>query len=109
MRLIVISALCCQSVLPWTLQSRRQVVVSAAMATLFSNESNPLSISQATEECDSECLAERQRIIQERRAMMQQSRTTRNRQDMFDLSRQRAALYNTTYQGATCRPGVPCW
>lgn len=59
-------------------------------------------------ECDDECIAKRKKIIAERRAMMMQARTTTKRQDMFDLSRQRATLYNTTYQGASCAPGVPC-
>ena len=49
----------------------------------------------------------RQRIA-ERRAIFEQSRTTTSRQNMMDLSRQRAALYNTTYQGAACIPGIPC-
>jgi hypothetical protein len=58
---------------------------------------------------DPEEVRRRLKVIQERRAMMKQSRTTTNRQDMFDLSRQRAALYNTTYQGIqTCPPYVPC-
>ena len=55
-------------------------------------------------ECDDACQAR----IAERRAIYLQSRTTTSRQDMFDLSRQRAALYNTTYRGASCVPGVPC-
>ena len=62
----------------------------------------------AVDECDQACLEERTRIIQERRAMMRQSRSSVNRQGVFELSRQRAALYNTTYRGATCPPGVPC-
>ena len=49
----------------------------------------------------------RQRIA-DRRAIFEQSRTTTSRQNMMDLSRQRAALYNTTYQGASCIPGIPC-
>ena len=56
-------------------------------------------------ECDDAC---KQRIA-DRRALFLQSRTTKDRQVMFDLSRQRAAMYNTTYQGASCIPGVPCW
>ena len=56
------------------------------------------------EACDEAC---KQRIA-ERRALFQQSRTTRSRQEILDLSRQRAALYNTTFQGASCIPGLPC-
>ena len=54
--------------------------------------------------CDEAC---RQRIA-DRRAIFAQSRTTTSRQNMMDLSKQRAALYNTTYQGASCIPGIPC-
>lgn len=82
-------------------------VLKLAQNSIFpapANAAEPI----ATPECDQECMAKRMSIIQERRAMVQQSRTTTRRQDMFDLSRQRAALYNTTYQGASCPPGVPC-
>jgi hypothetical protein len=56
-------------------------------------------------ECDEAC---KQRIV-DRRALFEQSRTTSNRQTILDLSKQRAALYNTTFQGASCVPGLPCW
>jgi len=59
-------------------------------------------------QCDEKCMAERKRIIEERRAMMRQSMTTTRRQDIFDLSRQRAGLYNTTYQGAACLSDFSC-
>ena len=49
----------------------------------------------------------RQRLL-ERRQLMQASKSTNSRQDYLDLSRQRAALYNTTYRGVTCPPNVPC-
>mmetsp|Transcript_17338 Transcript_17338/g.47334 ORF Transcript_17338/g.47334 Transcript_17338/m.47334 type:complete len:134 (+) Transcript_17338:1-402(+) len=51
----------------------------------------------------------RQRLI-ERRKLMEASRSTNSRQSYLDLSRQRAALYyyNTTYQGVSCPPGIPC-
>ena len=54
-------------------------------------------------ECDADCLAR----IAERRAIFQ-SRTTTSRQEILDLSRQRAALYNTTFRGASYVPGLPC-
>lgn len=61
-------------------------------------------------ECNEACLQERKRIIQERRAMMNQSRTNTKRSDLFELSRQRATLYNTSYKGAACPPnGIPCY
>ena len=49
----------------------------------------------------------RQRLL-ERRQLMQASKSTNSRQDYLDLSRQRAALYNTTYRGVTCPPNIPC-
>ena len=55
--------------------------------------------------CDEAC---KQRIA-DRRALFQQSRTTNDRQKILDLSRQRAALYNTTFQGASCIKGLPCY
>ena len=55
-------------------------------------------------ECDEACKAR----IAERRQLFEQSRTTNDRQKILDLSRQRAALYNTTFQGASCISGLPC-
>jgi hypothetical protein len=54
--------------------------------------------------CDDACRAR----IAERRLLFEQSRTTNDRQKILDLSRQRAALYNTSFRGASCIPGVPC-
>jgi hypothetical protein len=48
-----------------------------------------------------------QRLV-ERRQLMQASRSSNNRQSYLDLSKQRAALYNTTFQGVTCPPNIPC-
>lgn len=75
-----------------TVFDRRQVI---SLIALLSNDPD----------CDDICRAN---IIQERRAMMRQSRSSTSRQDVFELSRQRAKLYNTTYQGASCPPGIPC-
>ncbi|CAJ1964550.1 unnamed protein product [Cylindrotheca closterium] len=58
--------------------------------------------------CDEACMQERKRIIAERRAMMNQARSNTRRSDVFELSKQRAALYGTKYQGASCPPNVPC-
>lgn len=95
---------------PYVLDSRRTaltrsfVTLAAATSSFFPK---PVEASQPSE-CDDDCLASRKQIIADRRAMMRQSMTTTNRQDMFELSRQRAALYNTTYRGAKCLPGIPC-
>ena len=40
--------------------------------------------------------------------MMRASRTSADRQSYLDLSRQRAALYNTTSRAWTCPPYIPC-
>jgi len=58
--------------------------------------------------CDETCLAERKAKIEARRALMKQSRSNTRRGDLLELSRQRAGLYNTTYRGVTCPPGIPC-
>jgi hypothetical protein len=39
---------------------------------------------------------------------MQASRSSNDRQSYLDLSRQRAALYNTTSKTVSCPPGIPC-
>uniref|UniRef100_A0A7S0ARZ5 Secreted protein n=1 Tax=Minutocellus polymorphus TaxID=265543 RepID=A0A7S0ARZ5_9STRA len=59
-------------------------------------------------DCDEGCKEQRRRKIEERRAMMRQSRSTSSRQEIFELSRQRARLYGTEYQGSNCIDGVPC-
>ena len=53
--------------------------------------------------CDQNCLNERKRIIAERRAMMQQSRSNNRREDVLELSQQRAKLYGSQYQGLPSR------
>lgn len=54
-----------------------------------------------------EQLAIQQRLF-ERRQLMQASRSTNNRQSYLDLSRQRAALYNTTSKAVSCPTNIPC-
>ena len=50
-----------------------------------------------------------QEKLAERRKLMELSRSSNDRQRYFDLSRQRASVvYNTTYRGASCVPGLPC-
>ena len=82
----------------------------ASFVHIFGTVGTPLVVNaeadSTTATCDEAC---RQEIIQKRRTMLQQSRSTTSRQELFELSRQRAALYNTTYQGATCPNGLPCW
>ena len=97
---------------PSILASRRSAVISlltsAFAAATFTLPTYAVQEDAPPLKCNDECLAKRKRIIDDRRAMMRQSKSTTRRQDMFDLSRQRAALYNTTYQGAACLPNIPC-
>ena len=81
------------------------------------NGMNPTNIASTTPgnesstsavECDEECKEQRRRRIEERRAMMRQSRSTSSRQEVFELSKQRARLYGSDYKGANCVDGVPC-
>jgi peptide deformylase len=87
---------------------RQGVVPATSVPSPLS--SNPTTAAgNNSSSCDESCLQERKRIIQERRAMMNQSRSNTKRSDVFELSKQRAALYGTQYQGASCPPGgVPC-
>ena len=59
----------------------------------------PNSSSTMSSECDDKCLGERKRIIQERRQMMQQSRSNTRRADVLELSKQRASMYGSDYKG----------
>ena len=62
-------------------------------------------ISASTEpQCDEKC---RQKI-QDRRTLMRQSKSTSSRQEVFDLSRQRANLYGVESKAASCIKGIPC-
>ena len=46
--------------------------------------------------------------LRERRQLMEASRSSNSRQSYLDLSRQRAALYNTTSKAVSCPPNIPC-
>jgi len=59
----------------------------------------------ASEACNDECKLR----IAERRMLFEQSRTTNDRQKILALSKQRAAMYNTTFKGASCIQGLPCY
>lgn len=55
---------------------------------------------------------QRQEILERmkaRRQLMEASRTSNSRQSYLDLSRQRAALYNTTSRAVSCPPNIPCY
>ena len=96
---------------PAVLINRRGLFGDAATAvawTLVMSPVESLAVDEAAKDCDEACREKRLQVIRERRAMMRQSRSTSSRQEIFDLSTQRAALYNATYQGASCPPGLPC-
>ena len=92
---------------PPTLLDRRAVLTggtAAVLATAVARPSFAEEPAAAAPACDEAC----RRMLAERRAVFQQSRTTSDRQVILDLSRQRAKLYNTTFRGASCIPGIPC-
>jgi len=98
--------------------SREAVVLNANTGTESADEHAKTTVTDSRNvsetnlkpdiSCDETCMQERKRIILERRALMQQSRTNRQRSSVLELSRQRAKLYDTPYQGASCPPGIPC-
>ena len=86
---------------------RRHVGIAATKATNSIATTPDLNPPSAIE-CDEECKEQRRRRIEDRRAMMRQSRSTSSRQEVFELSKQRARLYGSEYQGLNCIDGVPC-
>ena len=54
-------------------------------------------------ECDESCIEARKARIEERRALMRQSRSNTNRGDVLKLSEQRAALYGSSYGGLSSK------
>lgn len=89
-------------------QRVKEWMVPVAKADEQGSSATTTTTNQVAPSCDDLCLAERQRILENRRQLMRQSRSNTQRSDVLELSRQRAALYNTTYQGVTCPPGIPC-
>ena len=86
--------------------NRRQVVQALAGSSMLLTA--PL---KGLAETEHESDDERQELLQrlkERRQLMQASRSTNDRQDYLDLSRQRAKLYNTTSKAWSCPPNIPC-
>ena len=77
-----------------------------ALALAEEDESNKTT-NMMTEEEQGQRQALVQRM-QERRQLMEASRSSNSRQSYLDLSRQRAALYNTTSKAVSCPPNIPC-
>ena len=86
----------------------KEWMVPVARADEGGGGTTPANQPAVAASCDESCQAERRQLLENRRQLMRQSRSNTQRNDVFELSRQRAALYNTTYQGATCAPGIPC-
>ena len=82
---------------------------TAASTAASSGEPKGAQVHESPEEPTEEERREelRQRLI-ERRQLMEASRTSNSRQSYLDLSRQRAALYNTTSKAVSCPPNIPC-
>lgn len=103
---------------PWFVESANAVEsvtntndYSAPSSSRNAPNTRPENVDNGTTtiSCDDACLEDRKRRIQQRRAMMQQSRSATNRGDVLELSRQRALMYGTSYKGlspGTCaKPG----
>ena len=59
----------------------------------------PVVTAEISSTCDTNCLEERKRVIERRRALMRQSRSNTRRGDVLELSQQRALMYGTGYRG----------
>jgi hypothetical protein len=90
--------------------NRRQVLLAQVIGCSIVL-TGPHLATAASEESPKLSEEERQEVLQrleERHQLMQASRSTSNRQDYLDLSRQRAKLYNTTSKAWSCPPNIPC-
>ena len=77
--------------------------------TTTTNNNNKWKLVPPANAVEQEHEFDRDQWLKDRRALLKQSKSSTNRQDIMDLSKQRAQLlYNTTYQGASCIPGLPC-
>ena len=104
----------------WSLPvTRREVFGTMATATTASmmmagwglpvlaeeDESNSTTHVMTEEERERQVLLQR---MQERRQLMEASRSSNSRQSYLDLSHQRASLHNTTFKAVSCPPNIPC-
>ena len=82
--------------------TRRRIIIATPAATA-------LPVFAADDDDAAARAAALQAKLAERRKLMELSRSSNDRQRYFDLSRQRASVvYNTTYRGSSCVPGLPC-
>lgn len=83
-----------------------------ALAEDDESKSNTTTTTIAMTTTEEQEQARRQALVvrmKERRQLMEASRSSDNRQSYLDLSRQRAALYNTTSKAVSCPPNIPCF
>ena len=80
-------------------------VINHGLQNKYPDQQQPIAIGETTSAivCDQNCINERKQIINKRRAMMQQSRSNTRREDVLQLSEQRATLYGSQYQGLSSR------
>ena len=84
--------------------TRRRIIIAPAATAL-----PVVALPALAEDDEAARAAALQAKLAERRKLMELSRSSNDRQRYFDLSRQRASVvYNTTYRGASCVPGLPC-
>ena len=84
--------------------TRRRIIIAPAATSL-----PVVALPALAEDDEAARAAALQAKLAERRKLMELSRSSNDRQRYFDLSRQRAStVYNTTYRGASCVPGLPC-
>jgi len=87
---------------PWFVQSAHAIDQEGMYSTapLALPDTPPQSSTGTnTSECDASCMEERKRRVEQRRAMMQQSRSSTRRADVLELSQQRATLYGAEFKG----------
>ena len=85
--------------------TRRRIIIATPAATALP----VVALPALAEDDEAARAAALQAKLAERRKLMELSRSSNDRQRYFDLSRQRASVvYNTTYRGASCVPGLPC-
>ena len=88
-----------------SLSTTRRRIIIAPVATALP----VVALPALAEDDEAARAAALQAKLAERRKLMELSRSSNDRQRYFDLSRQRAStVYNTTYRGASCVPGLPC-
>jgi len=82
--------------------SLRPAATSAPRSNVKNGPSRPMTDAN-NPTCNEDCLAERKRTIEQRRAMMQQARSNTQRADVLKLSEQRAGLYGAEFGGLPAR------